>query len=177
MIRKPESSSKERSWRLLVAAAGLAALVVAAAPAPCGSPAPDFELGTLDGTAVKLSELRGKTVVLHFWASWCTHCLAEMPILEEAAPALRSRGVEILAINLGEPRKKVERYVREHSLTLKVLLDKRGSVAEAYRVVGLPATVLVDPAGRMVREIEMGSLTKSELEKLPAGLEGGSDAR
>ena len=156
--------------RLLLWAACLAALVAAAAPPP-DPPAPDFELGALDGATVRLSELRGKTVVLHFWATWCPHCLSEMPVLDEAAPALRTRGVEILTVNLGEPRKKVDRYVREHALTVKVLLDGRGKVAEAYRVVGLPATMLIDPAGRLIRQIEMGSLTKSELEKLPSLLE------
>ena len=166
-----ESRKPRASGRLLVWAACLAGLLAAGAAPPPDPPAPDFELGALDGASVKLSDLRGKTVVLHFWATWCPHCLSEMPVLEEAVPALRSRDVEILAVNLGEPRKKVDRYVREHSLTLKVLLDGRGKVAEAYRVVGLPATVLIDPAGRLIRQIEMGSLTKSELEKLPSLLE------
>jgi peroxiredoxin len=167
-------STMKRSWRFLGAVAGLAGLLVAAAPLP--NPAPDFELGALDGTTVHLADLRGKTVILHFWASWCTHCLSEMPVLQEAAADLRARGVEILAINLGEPRKKVERYVREHKLSFKVLLDRRGNVAQAYRVAGLPATILIDPAGRRVRDIGMGSLTKSELDRLPAGLQDGGDA-
>jgi peroxiredoxin len=162
----PCKGTASRRRLAAVVFAGLAAILLAAAP-PVAT-APDFELGGLDGATIRLSELRGKTVVLHFWATWCPHCLSEMPILEEAAPGLRSRDVEVLAINLGEPRKKVDRYVREHELTLKVLLDRGGKVAEAYRVIGLPATILVDPAGRVVRQIEMGSLSKSELEKLPS---------
>lgn len=65
----------------------------------------------------------------------------------------------------------MDRYIREHGLTVKVPLDGRGKVAEAYRVAGLPATMIVDPAGRLIRQIKMGSLTKSELEKLPSLLE------
>ncbi len=170
--RNPIPAKARRKGLTAAVLAGLAAFLLAAAPpGAAGAKAPDFELGALDGATVRLSELHGKTVVLHFWATWCPHCLSEMPVLEEAAPGLRARDVEVLAINLGEPRKKVDRYVREHELTLKVLLDRGGKVAEAYRVVGLPATILVDPAGRVIRQIEMGSLSKSELEKLPSLLE------
>ena len=87
MNKKP---SRAGGFRLPAGLAALAALglLLGAAPATAPSAAPDFQLHALDGTPVSLSDLRGRTVVLHFWATWCPHCLSEMPILEEAAPKL-----------------------------------------------------------------------------------------
>jgi peroxiredoxin len=140
-------------------------LAGAAPPAP-GSNAPDFQLKDLQGNPVRLSTLRGKTVVLHFWATWCPHCLAEMPLLENANQELTARGAQVLAINLGEPHRKVERYAQEHGLKLAILLDTRGKAAQAFGVVGLPATVVIDPQGRVTGQIDMGSLDLGSLEKL-----------
>ena len=153
--------------------AGLLPLLAGAAPPAPGSKAPDFQLKDLQGNMVSLSALHGKTVVLHFWATWCPHCLAEMPLLENADRELAARGAQVLAINLGEPRRKVERYAREHGLKLAILLDTRGKAAQAFGVVGLPATVVVDREGRLAGQIDMGSLNLDALEKLiPAGAGG-----
>ena len=140
-------------------------LTGAAAPAP-GSEAPDFQLKDLQGNIVRLSTLRGKTVVLHFWATWCPHCLSEMPLLENADRELVAHGAQVLAINLGEPHRKVERYAKEHGLKLTILLDSRGKAAQAFGVVGLPATVVIDREGRLAGQIDMGSLNLDALEKL-----------
>jgi peroxiredoxin len=150
------------AWSL----AGLLPLLTGAAPPAPGSKAPEFQLEDLQGKVVRLSELHGKTVVLHFWATWCPHCLAEMPLLENAGSELTARGAQVLAINLGEPRRKVERYAREHGLKLAILLDTRGKAAQAFGVVGLPATVVIDREGRLAGQIDMGSLDLESLEKL-----------
>ncbi len=148
---------------LLALLAAASSFSVAAAPPAPGSQVPDFELKDPSGGTLRLSSLRGEVVVLHFWATWCPHCLAEMPVLAEAARDPAFRGVRILAVNLGEPAKVVSRYLRSHSLDLPVLLDSRGKVAAAYGVVGLPVSLIVDASGKLVRQISMGSLSRDEL--------------
>jgi peroxiredoxin len=140
----------------LVCLLGLLPFLAGAAPPAPGSNAPDFQLKDLQGNLVRLSTLHGKTVVLHFWATWCPHCLAEMPLLESADHELAARGAQVLAINLGEPHKKVQRYAQEHDLNLTILLDSRGKAAQAFGVVGLPATVVIDPQGRVAGQIVTG---------------------
>lgn len=160
---------KKRERRTAVAVAFLLLLIASPAtggpPSP-GAPAPDFRLSDADGRTVRLSDLRGDVVILHFWATWCPHCVAEMPLLQEVARDYDPRGVRVLAINLGEPRKRVARYLDEHSLDLRVLFDARGRVAEKYGVVGLPATIVVDPEGRVLRQITMGSLDRAQIDDL-----------
>jgi peroxiredoxin len=159
---------RRRCTLLTLAAAFLPWLLAASPP---GSPAPDFKLFDTNGEASSLSSYRGKTVILHFWASWCPHCLSEMPLLEQIGREFAPRGVEVLAINLAEPRRQVTRYVRSRGLHLRVLLDSRGSVAKAYGVVGLPASIVVGPDGVILREISMGSLDRQGIQDLvmPAG--------
>ncbi|HMC83711.1 MAG TPA: TlpA disulfide reductase family protein, partial [Candidatus Polarisedimenticolia bacterium] len=91
---------------LLALATAFLPFLMAAASAP-GSPATDFRLFDTNGESVGLSSLRGKTVILHFWASWCPHCLSEMPLLEQLGREFAPRGVEVLAINLAEPQRRV----------------------------------------------------------------------
>ncbi|PYQ13582.1 MAG: hypothetical protein DMH00_04105 [Acidobacteria bacterium] len=158
----------KRLSRLAVLAFGMGLIPV---PVDAGSPgggpaAPDFELEDLQGKMVRLSKLRGGTVVLHFWATWCPHCLSEMPLLQEVDRNMGSNGTRILAINLGETYRKVERYAKEHDLRLTILLDSRGKAAQAFGVVGLPTTLLLDPQGRVIGQIDMGSLSRTELGKL-----------
>jgi len=155
---------------LLALATAFLPFLMAAASAP-GSPAPDFRLSDTRGESVGLSSLRGKTVILHFWASWCPHCLSEMPLLEQLGREFAFRGVEVLAINLAEPPRKVLRYVMAHDLHLRVLLDPRGTVAKAYGVVGLPASIVVSPDGVILSEIRMGSLDRRTIQDFvtPAG--------
>jgi cytochrome c biogenesis protein CcmG, thiol:disulfide interchange protein DsbE len=132
------------------------------APAP-GEAAPLFTLPSLEGAPVSLAGLRGRVVVLHFWATWCPICREEMPVLEEAA---RSRGAEVvvLGINLGERKRTVEGYVREHAITFPILLDARGAVASDYKVLSLPITIMIDRQGRLADAVHMGSLERVDLE-------------
>ena len=120
--------------------------VVPGAPRPdLGVEAPDFVLerpGT--GEQVRLSDFRGQTVVLNFWATWCVPCRTEMPDLQAA---YESDDVVVLAVNDREPPGPVEGFVDEFGLTFPVVLDREGSVREHYRVLGLPATFFIDPDG------------------------------
>ena len=111
-------------------------------------PAPDFQLERLSGGTVKLSDLKGKVVVLNFWATWCGPCRQEMPHLAKVYEKYRDRGFEILAITTDEKsdRPKVAPFVKEHGLTFPVLYDD--GTADAYGVNGMPTTVYIDVQGR-----------------------------
>ena len=87
---------------------------MASPPLRVGGPAPDFELETMKGNAFKSSDLKNKTVILNFWATWCVSCTKEMPELNKAYSSLKNNDVEILAINFAETRSKVDEFVNKH---------------------------------------------------------------
>ena len=119
-----------------------------------GDLAPDFSLATLDGATVKLSELRGKHVIINFWATWCGPCRSEMPAIEEVYQRHRDDGLVILAINVRESNGDISPYIKKIGVTFPVLLDRTGQVSSRYRVKAMPTTYLINPDGRIdgVRE-------------------------
>jgi thiol-disulfide isomerase/thioredoxin len=133
----------------------------ASGPAPTlNETAPDFTLTTLDGVAVSLSSLRGKPVLVNFWATWCPPCRAEMPDLDEVGREQAGTGLTIVAVNLQEEPAQVGGYLRTLGVTgVLPLLDRDGAVFKQYRVSGLPTTVSIDRSGT-VRDIHVGPLTK-----------------
>lgn len=134
---------------------------VSAAP-ELGAPAPNFELETLSGEQLSLEDLRGKTVLLNFWATWCGPCRVEMPAIqsrfERHYPEL-----EVLAINFDEPQNQVQAYVQELGLTFTVLLDPGGEVQRLYRIRGYPSTYIVDEDG-IIRVQHIGLMTEEQLD-------------
>ncbi|WP_225948508.1 redoxin domain-containing protein [Paenibacillus sp. OAS669] len=122
--------------------------------------APDIHVTTLDGTAVKLSDYRGKGVLLNFWGSWCGPCVNEMPRLKEAYEQ-RGSGVDIVAVNVGESKGTILDFVQKHRLPFPIMTDPSGEAASAYRVNGLPATFLISPQGQ-VKQMVPGELTNTE---------------
>jgi cytochrome c biogenesis protein CcmG/thiol:disulfide interchange protein DsbE len=120
-------------------------------PAPAvGHPAPDFTLTTAAGETFKLSELRGIPVVLNFWATWCPPCRDEMPSMERLHKLLGGRDLEIVAVDLQEPKDTVQKFVKDNSLTFTVLLDARGAVGGAWGAQSIPTTYLIDRKGRIL---------------------------
>ncbi len=114
-------------------------------------PAPDFTLATLSGTSLSLAELRGKVVLLNFWATWCGPCRKEMPAIEALYQRYKDRGLEVLAISLDKlSTTVVETFVQEMGVTYRVALDSTWATARTYGVRGLPATFLIDRAGNVV---------------------------
>jgi peroxiredoxin len=113
--------------------------------------APDFTLSTLSGTSLSLAELRGKVVLLNFWATWCVPCRKEMPAIEALYQRYKDRGLEVLAISLDKGSTTVvEAFVKEVGVTYLVALDPSWATARTYGVRGLPATFLIDRAGNVV---------------------------
>ncbi|MDE2059397.1 MAG: TlpA family protein disulfide reductase [candidate division NC10 bacterium] len=135
--------------------------------------APDFTLKTLEGNTIRLSELRGKKVVLiNFWASWCPPCRLEMPTMQQIYSEYKERGFEILAVNIeSDAKQEIRDFVKELRLTFPILLDPDMKVTRKFHVIGLPVSVLIDRQG-IVRAKEIGyhdwttKASRTQVEKL-----------
>jgi cytochrome c biogenesis protein CcmG/thiol:disulfide interchange protein DsbE len=122
-----------------------------------GHQAPDFTLKTLDGKTARLSELRGKKVVLiNFWATWCPPCRLEMPTMQKIYTEYKDKGFEVLAVNI-EPdaKEEISEFMKELRLTFPVLLDHDMKVTRKYRLIGLPVSFLIDRQG-IIRTKDVG---------------------
>jgi peroxiredoxin len=131
-------------------AAVLAVLLFAEPPADPirpGQRAPEFELALLDGGSVSLEALRGKVVLVNFWATWCAPCEAEMPAMERLYAALRGDGFELLAISVDAERDDVEAFRKRLALTFPIALDPDKRAADAYQSHRFPESYLVDRDG------------------------------
>jgi len=120
-----------------------------------GAKAPDFELKTLTGEKIKLSNLKGKKVMLNFWATWCPPCKAEMPAMEQYSKQM-PKDVVILAVNI-DPQLDVQGFVDENKITFPILLDTEDQVNETYQVLSIPTTYFIDSKG-MIQNKYTGSM-------------------
>lgn len=113
--------------------------------------APDFKLQDISGTYVTLSDYKEKkAVMLFFWATWCPFCSDELRNLSAQYAQLMKDGLELLAIDIGEPHPRVDRFIKQRAIVFKVLLDEGQDVAYAYDLVGVPTFVLVNKNGEIV---------------------------
>lgn len=135
----------------------------AGGPAPkVGEPAPDFTLPDVDGNVVRLSDFRGKTVVMNFWATWCPPCRKEFPELVELYDTNKDSGLVVLGINLQEPPDQVRKFAEKYGATFPIVIDLDADVAGQYRLLGLPMTWFVDTEG-ILQAQQVGVLTKAIL--------------
>jgi thiol-disulfide isomerase/thioredoxin len=123
--------------------------------------APDFALENLTGELVRLSERRGKPVILNFWATWCAPCVIEMPNIHEFYEKYPGQ-FDVLAVNADESRLDVERFADDMGLTFDVLLDPGGKVQQLYEIRGYPTSFFVDRQG-VIRVQHIGLMTEDNL--------------
>jgi len=116
-----------------------------------GDLAPDFELVTMDGETVRLSDYRGERVFVNFWATWCPPCRAEMPDMQKLY-AEQEVPVEILAVNLTETEGNEENvvdFIADYGLTFPILMDRDSEVSDKYKVQAYPTSYMIDSKGRI----------------------------
>ena len=125
-------------------------------------PAPDFTLTTFEGTAISLEDLRGKPVVINFWASWCPPCRIEAPLIERTWREYKNRGLIFLGVNIQDRKEDALNYIREFDITYPNGPDPTGEISIDYGVSGLPVTFFVSSKGEIVRRW-VGAIEKSVL--------------
>ena len=153
----------------------LFALALSALPQPLaaqsgaireGRVAPDFSIKMTDGTVRALSSLRGKPVLVHFWATWCPPCVRELPMIAEAAEAYAGR-LEVLAVSSGEDAKTVSGYLSRQGGALASLvsgIDDAAEVSFLYGVSAIPMSVFIDPRG-VITQVQVGAFSASALDE------------
>jgi cytochrome c biogenesis protein CcmG, thiol:disulfide interchange protein DsbE len=132
--------------------------------AAIGSPAPTFVLQQLGSDGViDLSALRGKPVVINFWASWCPPCKREAPALEKLWRVYRKQGVEFVGIDVNDADSDAERFMRAHGITYPVGRDPNSSIAaDSYNVANMPVTFFVDRGGKLVGSQILGPVSEKD---------------
>lgn len=135
---------------------------------------PDFELTTLSGEMVRLSDMKGKKVVLNFWGSWCPPCKAEMPHMQNYYKKnAKKDNVEILAVNLTTGETKgipaVEQFVDAYGLTFPIPLDESGDLAQQYQVMIIPTTYFIGTDG-VIAHRYVGAMDEKMLKNLVKGM-------
>jgi|HubBroStandDraft_1064217.scaffolds.fasta_scaffold00638_1 TonB family protein len=116
-------------------------------------PAADFKLRDLDGREVQLSSLRGKVVLLDFWATWCGPCRAEMPAIEKIYR--KEKDIEVFGIDVGEDREIIQKFLRDQKITYPILLAAQSRVQQDYAANALPSVVILDKNG-VIRSYKKG---------------------
>lgn len=160
-----------REWIPVVAVLVLLGVLVGAGwlvrdrflPIDVGGRAPDFVARDLEGREVKLAELQGEVVLLNIWATWCAPCREEMPSMQRLHEQLGPKGLRIVAVSIDGPRSASDatqgqggdlgQFARELGLTFNIWHDASGAIQQVYRTTGVPESLLIDRAGRIVKKV------------------------
>ena len=127
-----------------------------------GAPAPEFTLERLDREGeLSLSSLRGKVVVVNFWASWCVPCKEEAPVLEQLWREKRGRGLVVVGLDAKDFRRDARAFVRRFGLTFPIVFDGPGDTIPDWGVTGFPETFVIGRDGRVV-EVFVGAVNSDE---------------
>lgn len=115
----------------------------------------DFKLPDLSGKEVRLSDIKDRVILLHFWALWCGSCKDEMPSLNNLYNALRERGLEVITISTDTSTSRLKEFVLQHKINLPILLDTDKKVTVSmYGVIGIPVTFIIDKRGKVIEKIQ-----------------------
>lgn len=114
-----------------------------------GRAAPPLQLADMDGKRIDLAARKGHWVIVHFWASWCGPCRAELPTLQRMTEQVPATQVELIMVNTAETDEQVFAFLPTLAPDLNTYMDRGGSVTDAWQPRGLPSSFIVDPAGRL----------------------------
>ena len=131
---------------------------------PPGTPAPALRLPGLDGRQVDLSALRGRPVVVNFWATWCDPCVREFPLLGQAAATHRPDRLAVVGVLSGDTPAAARPFVRRHGATWPIALDPNTTTATAWGAIGLPHTWFIRADGTLASH-QLGELTQASLDR------------
>jgi len=140
----------------------------ASSPLTIGEEAPNFTLQNQDGEKIELADLRGKTVVLNFWTTWCPPCQEELPEIKQFATEVNESEVAVIGINLTSEEQSDEaviEFIRRNDLDYMNLLDSKGIVGDLYQIVVIPTTFILDADGK-IQEKVVGPVTKKQLQSM-----------
>lgn len=140
---KPGYNTSHRKLAGLLKKAGLQ-------PVESTAQIPDFALSNLQGSLLRLSDQRGKILLLHFWATWCPECRKEIPSIEKIHRSFQDRDFMVLAVNIKESAENVRRYMDAHSLTFTSVLDTRGQVSRDSAIRFIPTTFIIGKDGAVM---------------------------
>ena len=127
-----------------------------------GNMAPDFTLKDIDGKDVKLSDYRGKTVILNFFGVWCGWCIKEMPGFIKVYNEYKNKNVELLVVDNGDTKAKLLEYLSSNGFNIKPLLDDKNTVVKLYKVSGFPTSYIIDSKG-IIQRVQMGYMEEDAL--------------
>jgi peroxiredoxin len=122
-----------------------------------GFMAPDFSLQTPDGQSLRLSDLRGRAVLVNLWTSWCPPCRQEMPAMQRAYAEFQGQGFEILAVNAThqDSLQDAVQFSSDLGLSFPILLDNQGEISQLYQLRSLPTSFFIDREG-VIQEVVIG---------------------
>jgi thiol-disulfide isomerase/thioredoxin len=125
----------------------------------------NYSLKNLDGASVKLSDLKGKVIVLNFWATWCVPCKTEIPILVDVQARYEAQGVQLLGASVGDSLATLTKYVSQARMNYPVLqVRENDAIVDAYAISTLPTTIVIRRDGRVCRT-HVGAIVKDVLER------------
>jgi cytochrome c biogenesis protein CcmG/thiol:disulfide interchange protein DsbE len=153
----------------LLLLAGWAALLLGQSGAPAGAArvgqaAPDFAMADLDGNPLRLSDLRGRPVIVNFWASWCGPCVEEFPLLQAAAAQHRADGLAVVGIVYHDNSEAARAFMARLGASWPAAMDPGDQVAQSFGIYGPPETFFIDRNG-VVRGRQIGQLTGADLDR------------
>ncbi len=128
-----------------------------------GELAPDFTLVDLEGNQISLSDFRGETVFVNFWATWCPPCRAEMPEMEAIYQEYTDKGVAVIGVDIQESKREVLQYVQQGGYSWTFVLDTTGEVTADYKVQAIPTSFFIDREG-IIQAVSIGAMTKRAME-------------
>ena len=148
-------SNKKLSVISIVAVLALCLVSIVAVAKIKADSAPDFVLKSASGKNVRLSELKGRVVMLNFWATWCGPCTEEIPYLNKLHESFDPYDFELLGINLDEDQSKAIHLANKLKVNFPVLFDKDKNVSKSFDIKAMPTTIIIDRAGK-IRHVNHG---------------------